>query len=180
MAHTTKGSPQEEQRPSTSARISLFASLKLARWEARQTGGLLFVAGIGIVLAVLFICTIPLYAQVAVSAGIRDALKSANGGPYIAVSAVSYQPGARQIGQIQQQITQQIDSSMGSFVDGSAQFSLLMTDNQILTSPRFYKDSQINLIGVTPREAAPHLTFLAGRLPVTTQNANDIEIAIPQ
>lgn len=189
MAYTTKGSPQEERHPSvrddTARRSlpihrggSLLASLKLARWESRKTGGLLFVAGIGIVLAVIFICTIPLYAQVAVSAGIRNALTSANGGSYIAVSAVSYQPGATQIGQIQQQITQQVRSSLGSFTDGTAQFSLQMTDNPIFASPHFYPNSQINLIGVTPREATSHLTLLAGRMPAATHSANDIEIAI--
>jgi len=159
-------------------RTSLRASLKLARWEARQTGGLLFVAGIGIVLAVVIICTIPLYAQVAVSAGIRGALNTANGGPYITVSAVSYEPAATQIDQIQQQITQQVESSLGSFAGSAAQFSLQMTDNQILRSPHFYNNSQLNLIGVTPQEAAPHLTLLQGRLPRTTGSASDIEIAI--
>ncbi len=184
MARTTKGAPQE-QRPFRRGaglprpkRTSMRASLKLARWEARQTGGLLFVAGIGIVLAVVFICSIPLYAQVAVSAGMRDALNTANGGPYITVSAVSYQPAAAQIGQVQQQITQQIENSLGSFASSAAQFSLQMTDNQVLTSPRFYPNSQLNLIGVTPQEAAPHLTLLQGRLPKTTSSASDIEIAI--
>jgi putative ABC transport system permease protein len=156
----------------------LRASLKLARWEARQTGGLLFVTGIGIVLAVVFICTIPLYAQIAVSAGIRNALNSTSGGPYIAVSSVSYQPTTGPINQIQQQITQQVDHTLGSFTDGPAQFSLQMTDNPILASPHFYPNSQINLIGVTPQEAAPHLTLMAGRLPTITHSANDIEIAI--
>lgn len=192
MAYTTKGSPHEEQHPPVGAdssrpamRISLRASLKLARWESRKTGGLLFVTGIGIVLAVIFICTIPLYAQVAVSAGIRNALTSANGGSYIAVSAVSYQTSAAPIGQIQQQITQQVQHTLGSFTNGPAQFSLQITDNPIFASPHFYPNSQINLIGVTPQEAAPHLTLLAGRMPAATHlhdesgGHNDIEIAIP-
>ncbi len=62
--------------PRPNAWVSLLATMKLARWQLRQTRSLLLVAGIGIVIAVILICTIPLYAQVAISAGIRDSLNA--------------------------------------------------------------------------------------------------------
>lgn len=173
MAYATKGSP-----PSTSTRVSLLASLKLARWEARRTLWLLSIAGLGILLAVVIICALPLYAQIAVSAGIREAINNADGGSYITVSAVSYQPDGKTLSQVQQQMTRQVQNALGSFAGDTPQLSIHYTDMPVISSPRFYPDSQLDIVGVTPREVAPHLTLLQGRRPGTTSSLNDIEIAL--
>ncbi len=69
MAGSTKKGPRR------GGPMSLLSTVKLARWQIRKTWWLLLVMGLGILIAVVFVCAIPLYAQIAISAGIRDALE---------------------------------------------------------------------------------------------------------
>ena len=46
-------------------RAHLAPTLTLAFWRLRKTWGLLLVTGLGIVMAVILACTVPLYSQVA-------------------------------------------------------------------------------------------------------------------
>jgi FtsX-like permease family protein len=54
--------------------LPLVATLTLAWWRLRQTWRLLLVSGLGIVAAVMLVCAVPLFSQVAMSAGLRSAL----------------------------------------------------------------------------------------------------------
>jgi len=173
MAHPTK-----DAEPRLNLWAASLTNLKLARWEARQTGRLLLLTALGIVLAVVLLCVIPLYAQVAISSGIRDTISSSAEGPYITVSAVSSQLATRPIGETQQQITRRMRANMGTFVGATPQFSIQLTDLSVLSSPRFYPSSQINLYGQSMQSAASHLKLLQGRLPRATGSENDIEIAV--
>src|SRR5690348_13680925 len=56
--------------------LPLVATLTLAWWRLRQTWRLLLVSGLGIVAAVMLVCAVPLFSQVAMSAGLRSALTS--------------------------------------------------------------------------------------------------------
>src|ERR1700730_9172947 len=70
MARSTQKTPQQ----SGLGRIS--GTITLAFWQLRLTWRLLLVAGFGVVAAVILVCTVPLYSQVAMSAGLRDALNT--------------------------------------------------------------------------------------------------------
>lgn len=173
MAYSTKNA-----EPRLNVWEASRTNVKLARWEARQTGRLLLLTALGIALVVVLLCTIPLYAQVAVSAGIRDIINRSSDGPYITVSAVSNQLSARPIGETQQQITQRMRANMGAFVGAAPQFSIALTDLSVLSSPRYYPSSQLNLYGQSMPGAVSHLKLLQGRLPRATGSENDIEIAV--
>src|SRR5215813_3694127 len=54
--------------------IPLVPTLVLSLWRLRQTWRLLLVSGMGVLAAVVLICAVPLFSQVALSAGLRDAL----------------------------------------------------------------------------------------------------------
>ncbi len=166
--------------PRRNAWVSFLATLKMARWQTRQTIRLLLITGIGIVLAAVLLCTVPLYSQVAISAGIRDALNTTPQGPYILVSSISQQVAPAPINQVQQAITQEFQNDMGSLVSSTPQLSIQAPDLRILASPRttLKKGSMLNLIGASMNQAAPHLTLLAGRLPRVTANSNELEIAL--
>src|SRR5262249_26971353 len=54
--------------------IPLVPTVALALWRLRQTWRLLLVSGVGVLAAVVLVCAVPLFSQVALSAGLRDAL----------------------------------------------------------------------------------------------------------
>lgn len=78
------GGAAPEKRPETSAKRSqasrrpskpgLRSMVKLARWRTRQVWRLLLVLGIGMTLAVMLVCSMPLYSDVSMTAGIRSVL----------------------------------------------------------------------------------------------------------
>ncbi len=43
------------------SKASLPSTLKLARWQLRQSWGLFLITGVGIVAAVMLVCAVPLY-----------------------------------------------------------------------------------------------------------------------
>jgi putative ABC transport system permease protein len=168
--------------PRPNAWVALLATMKLARWQLRQTRSLLLVTGIGIVIAVILICTIPLYAQVAISAGIRDALTATTEGPYINVNSISGQLSAQPISRIQQQLTQEFQRDMGPLIGTSPQLSISVPHLNLLTHPASMKQgAYLNIIGESIKQASSHLQVLQGRLPQDTSDGNSIEVAmLPQ
>ena len=70
MARSTTISRSRGARPLVSPTVTL------ALWRLRQTWKLLLVTGLGIVAAVMFVCAVPLYTDVAMTAGLRGALTS--------------------------------------------------------------------------------------------------------
>src|SRR5258706_6008586 len=68
--------------PSTLSRQRTFqllpAIVKLARWRLRQMWHVLFVTWPGVVAMVVLACAIPLFSQVAMTSGLRNALSSAS------------------------------------------------------------------------------------------------------
>ena len=175
MAHSRKNVPRR------GSAISFLAIGKLARWQLRQAWRLLFIVGIGILIAVVLICAVPLYSQIVISAGVRDALVAAPEGPYVTVHSSSFQIVASAIRNIQQQLTQEMQAKLGSYVKSKPQFSL---QEQGLTILKYAPGShvlipqgdQMELIGATIPEAASHLTLLKGRLP--RPNSTELEIAV--
>ncbi|HCI78681.1 MAG TPA: hypothetical protein DHW02_03225, partial [Ktedonobacter sp.] len=71
--------------------IPLNSLLFLAFWRLRQSWNLLLLIGIGMVVAVTLVCTIPLYTLVATSAGVRGAFVSNPGKQYITVNGQGIQ-----------------------------------------------------------------------------------------
>ena len=174
MARSEKKGPRR-------GRITSFRStVKLARWQIRKTWRLLLVTGMGILIAVVFVCAVPLYSQIAISAGIRTALNADPQGTYVTIHALSQHVEASPIQDVTQQIQQVMSSQLGPFIGKKAQFSLQAQGLNILShdaAPQI-AHIQLTLIGETLNEAKPHLKLLSGRLP--QDNSQDLEIAVTQ
>ncbi len=175
MAHSIR---VKRTTPRPGAWTSLLATLKLARWQTRQTWRLLLVVGVGILFAVILICTVPLYTQVAISAGIRDSINATPEGSFITVSSVSGQLAAQPIQGIQQELTQEFQTDMGQLISASPQFSIQALDLNLLAPPKEFKGAHLNLIGEDMSGAASHLQLLQGRLPRDTGSSSVIEVAL--
>lgn len=157
------------QKPPRQGSLSRIATaVTLAWWQLRLTWRLLLVVGAGVMAAAILVCAVPLYSQVALSAGLRDSLATP-GNSAISVHSVAYlisQPATEEVaGQIRQQLQQNI----GPFLAGS-QFSVQSPGLQIGPA------NKLQLIGWSMDEARAHVRVLQGRLP--GDGAHGLEIAL--
>jgi len=155
-------------RPGNNAGLSI---ITLSRWQLRQTWRLLLVMGSGVLVAIVLICMVPLYSQVAMSAGLRDTIASSPGDSYVTVHSVANQVALQPIQDVQSRLTAVMQQNMGSFIKSSPVFSAQCQFS--VTSNEF-----VRLVGAPVQNAGPHARLLAGRLPAP--NTYGIEMAITQ
>ena len=177
MAPSTTTRPPEQRKASrrlwvrreSGAPVS--AMTILALWQLRQTWRLLIAVGAGLLVAVMLVCAIPLYAQVAESAGLRHTLESDPQNMYITVHAVNALFSGDALNSAEQNITQELQSTLGATVasvpDLSVQISTLALG----------QNHYMRLVGTDARHAGHHLTLAQGRLPAPA-DGNVIEFAI--
>src|SRR5258706_7939151 len=104
-------------------------SVTLAVWRLRQMWRLLLVAALGNIAAVLLVCIVPLFTQVALSAGLRGVLAGLGDGAQIVINAYGTEPTQEAVTAIQQQLDHIIASDMGPYVQpGQSQFSVALPE----------------------------------------------------
>ena len=157
------------QRPPRQGSFSrVAAAVTLAWWQFRLTWRLLLVVGSGVVAAVVLVCTVPLYSQVALSAGLRDALNTP-GDSSITVHSVAHLISPPATEKLAEQIQQEVVQDVGPFL-ADAQFSA--------QSPGlpFSQGKLLQLVGWSINDASSRVQVLTGHLP---QNGGKVlEIAL--
>ena len=169
----------ERTFPHRKSRSTFASTLKLARWQLRETWRLLLVIGLGLLAAVVLVCALPLYSQIAMSAGLRDVVNSTSGGSFVTVHSIALLISPSSINNVGHQIDHELVDKLGPYVNAPGQFSvqdegLPLSDfngKQIIPT-----NDQITLIGASIKQAASHLKLIEGRLPQVLSNT--IEIAI--
>src|SRR5579883_1283231 len=81
--------PEEGKRGRRETGVPFSTMTRLASWQLRQTWRLLSVVSASLLAAVVLVCAIPLYAQVAESAGLRHTLASNQQNMYVTVQALN-------------------------------------------------------------------------------------------
>ena len=159
------------------------AIVKLAWWRLKQMWHVLLVTWLGMLTMVMLVCAVPLFSQVAMTAGVRNALNSAP--PYeqrITFTLASSQPTTAQIQQAGQSIAQVVNANLASYTNGAAHFSvqvpaLTITSGGTVargtTSPRL-----LSIDSYTMDQITNEVTVVQGRLPQAA--GNTIEIALTQ
>jgi putative ABC transport system permease protein len=181
-----RGSGNRQPRNSRRAGRTLIPpTVTLAFWRLRKTWGLLLVTGIGIVAAVMLVCTVPLFSEIAMTAGLRGVLTSPSNNPSIYVYSASSRISAPVINQTTQSLDQDFQKNLGRYL-ALPQFSLQPPPFPILGKPAQSSKTSggplrptgnlVELISASMDAAPSHVRLLAGRLPRT--NSNAIEIAI--
>ncbi len=160
-------------------------TVTLAFWRLRKTWGLLLITGIGIVAAVMLVCTVPLFSEIAMTAGLRGVLTSPSNNSSIYVYSASSRISVSVINQTTQSLNQDFQKNLGRYL-APPQFSLLPKPFPILGKPAQSGGTSggplrptgnlVELISASMDAAPSHVRLIAGRLPRT--NSSDIEIAI--
>jgi hypothetical protein len=169
----TPVSSKSRQRARRRTRAPLSSVFTLARWQLRQTWQLLIVIGIGLLVAVVLVCAIPLYAQVAMSAGLRHTLNSDPSNLSIKVHATSSLFSSEATQETQQQLTSLVQSDMGSQVNSNPALSVQISTLTVATN------EFVRLAGTDVAHAKAHVKLLQGRLPVAS-SGDTIEFAMIQ
>ncbi len=165
-------------------RRSQFSPVTLAFWQLRQTWRLLLVVGAGVIAAVIIVCAVPLYSQIALTAELENALRASNTSSDLLVQSTAGQIAPSDIQRQQNTLDQIVHSTLGDQVIGPTQFSLGMTDMGLYrqeTRPSGHAifagtGDQLDLIGQPIDQVAPHLSLLAGTLPSAQSSPVDIDI----
>ncbi|MGH2504008.1 MAG: hypothetical protein ACRDID_15985, partial [Ktedonobacterales bacterium] len=105
------------------------SSFTLALWRLRPMWRLLLIAGLGNIAAVLLVCVVPLFTQVALSAGIGVVLNGPDDATHIIVNGFANAPTPQSVTDTQQQLSQIIAHDMGPYaLSGAPQFSVIVQD----------------------------------------------------
>ena len=178
MARSTTPSKRRGSKP----RIP--PTMMLAFWRLRQSWRLLLITGIGIIAAVMFVCSVPLYSDVTMSAGLRNALTSSTQSADVVVQSTSDNLNAQHIGQASQELDQLFQKNLGAYLN-PVQLSIQTGQFPILGSPAcpgFTRTTpartcdDIKFISSPTQQSASHITFVAGRMPAKA--SGDIEVAL--
>src|SRR5436305_626126 len=127
MALSTKTTVQRR------GRTVIPPTMTLAVWRLRKTWGLLLITGIGMVAAVMLVCAVPLYSQVAMSAGLRGVINAEPENADIVVYSRSEQPTASTISEVTRHLNQVFQKELGPYL-GSSQFSVVSPTLRVLAS----------------------------------------------
>ncbi|HLI70423.1 MAG TPA: FtsX-like permease family protein [Ktedonobacteraceae bacterium] len=179
------------------AKGNLFSAIvMLAFWQVSQVWRLLVACGVGILVATVLVCTVPLYSQVALSAGLHAALNAASTTSSInIVGTLNGTSDPNAIDTISQQIAQTMQSDIaGNVVATQPQSVVQMAATPILSpnysSPQFQARlasgqtptegfaslPQIQLVGLDQDQLSSHVHLLQGRLPRSSRGV--IEVAL--
>ncbi|HEU5440410.1 MAG TPA: ABC transporter permease [Ktedonobacterales bacterium] len=174
-AKTAKAGKQGSAR--RRGRIPFLATVTLAGWRLRQTWRLLLISGLGIVAAVVLVCAVPLFSQVAMSAGLRQALTSDPQASQLDVgsdvgSATGVNPN-----DLAAIIDRTVRQDMGRYITRPAIFSASVQMDLPILGPDGATLAGLRLQGVAPADASTVAKVIQGRLP--NPNAAALEIALP-
>ena len=174
MAHSTK-----DARQGNGNGRGVPPTLTLALWQLRQTWKLLLVTGAGIVAAVMLVCAVPLYSEVAMSAGLRGVLTVSAQTTDIVVSSTSEQISLPVFNKATHNLDHELQQNLGPYLGGS-EFSIETKDLLVNppTSARHHSGitKLIDLISAPMERATPHAKLLQGRLPDV--NGDALEVAL--
>ncbi|HEY0756991.1 MAG TPA: ABC transporter permease [Ktedonobacteraceae bacterium] len=136
----------------------------LALWQLRQTWRLLGVVSAGLLAAVVLVCAIPLYAQVAESAGLRHTLEADPQSMYITVHATNSLFAMKELHAAELDITQELQNTLGSTVSSEPDLSVQIPTLKAVSG------QYMRLLGTEMQDAGAHLLLKEGRLPMPSSD----------
>jgi len=165
--------------PGSSGWILLLSSVTLGLQRVRQAWGLLLMTGAGMLAAVMLVCAVPLYSEVAMTAGLRGTLNTYSQNGDIVVRSLANLVSSSVISNTTQQLNQEFQEHLGPYLTPT-QYSVQTPQYALLaqSSNGSFRPLGLNMgfIGAPVDKAAPHVRLLQGRLPRV--NSDVIEIAV--
>jgi ABC-type lipoprotein release transport system permease subunit len=149
----------------------LSAALTLAAWRWRQQWLLLFITGIGVTIAVVLICSLPLFSSVMSTAGVRNVLRATPTNAQIVANAEVAALSSAELASTTSTVTQQLRQDLGAYVQANPQAAINTSAWAIPNSI-----STLQLYGTSMDQARAHLRLTQGRLPA--DQGDHLEVAL--
>lgn len=168
---------------------SVFTLMTLAVWRLRHGWFLLLITGVGMVAGIVLVCAVPLYSDVATTAGLRDDLNASVGRADIVVHSTASVISAQAIDNAAQSMQREVQQRLGSYVLPQ-QFSFQSQGFSIdaVNGAHWGAGDRLSFLGASLHALAPHLRLLQGRTPqdsssnveiaVTPETAKDLSLAV--
>lgn len=153
------------------------SSILLAGWRWRTQWSLLLVIGIGIVIAILLIGSLPLFSSVMTTAGLRNTLRAQPDSAQIISTAQVRGISTNLFNGATTQVNNLVQRDIGKYIADPPVTTLISSDWNAATP----NGGAFDFYGVSLSKAATHLQILQGRLPA--ENALDtssVEIMLTQ
>ena len=179
---------QASRSPARSRDQSAFASMViLARWRVRRTWGLLVLTGIGMLAAVTVVCTVPLYSEIALTAGLRGVLNATPQSAELTIQGYGHVVSPATVDRDYQELNAVMQQQLGAYLQPGSDLFIHMSQLTI-AAPNADRSYPLSLYGAPIQEAAQHLQLVGGQLPqaqslllqiaVTRQTATSLHVDV--
>ena len=144
---------------------------------------MLLLTGLGTLAAVTLVCAVPLFSEIALSAGLRGVVAGDPLADQLIVQSGGTLSTTNQVQQVQKQIDHYVRQDMGSFASESPTFSINLEQLTIASlqpnSPASSGDfPPLRIVGIDDSAMASHISLLNGRTPAASSTA--IEVALSE
>lgn len=163
--------------------VWLPASVTLAFQRMRKTWRMLSLVGLGMLASVVVVCAVPLYAQVAMTAGLRATLTSGSQTADIVVQGSLYGNSPDAVNGTTSLLNQEFQQHLGSYLlppqlsVHSSPFTIMvpsgLTPGKLIAS-----GDEMYMIGADTTRAGAHLHFIEGQMPSSSIQNNTLQIAV--
>lgn len=165
-ASTTRTRTKQALARKPSASFSAVTTLALWRW--RQSGSLLLLTGLGIMAAIIIMCTVPLLSTIANTAGLRATLNASPINRELQIDASIQGLSSQLIKDVHAQVDPLVQQHLHPYLSNQVQSSLQFPGLSILTPKPQHSGDQLQLFASTPSQLQAHISLLEGRLPNKT------------
>jgi putative ABC transport system permease protein len=162
-------------------------AITLAGWRLRQVWRLLLVCGVGVLAASVIACTVPLYTQVALNAGIHNVLTATPDATQLQLEGRQFAVSVPDIAKSKAVLSSFMQSQLGSYLASTSQFTFETANVPLVSADPALQQVAMALTGITIPQAGPHLHLLSGQLPTASGGARTggvgaapIEVALTQ
>ena len=146
---------------------------RLASWQLRETWFLLLFTTLGMVAAVIIVCTIPLLYNVMTTAGLRQTLRATPYSSDIEVYTQSNGLSTPVVQNVHQKFDSLLRSNLGNLI--SPRLSVVSTDDFSLYPAQ--QNTLLTIDGTSMQQATSHFGALQGRVASITSNpASQLEV----
>lgn len=154
-----------------------FAStMTLARWRLRQTGGLLFMASLGFVAAMVIACIVPLFTTVAAASSLQAILQSNTARSTLTLGVNTQGLSSKVAEAIQQQVTPQIQQRLVPYQEGSSYLTIQESSFLVIAPAALQHSARFNIYASSLKDLQPDLHLISGRWPIS--NPDTLEIML--
>jgi hypothetical protein len=151
--------------------------MTLARWRIRRTWGLLILIGIGMLAAVTVVCTVPLYSEIALTAGLRGVLNATPQSAELVIQGYGHLVSPATVNQDYQELNVVMQQQLGAYLQPGSSLFIHMSQLNI-AAPDADRNVELSLYGAPIQTAASHLQLVRGQLP--QEQSPVLQIAITQ